>query len=217
MQIFPPWSNAIARTGLVGIVLFLPLLAAVAIAVVRSDFYTGEHMAPEQPVQFSHRHHIQEVGLDCRYCHTGVETGEFAGIPTTYTCMTCHSQIWNESPMLEPVRQSIINDQPLRWQRVNNLPDHVYFDHSIHINKGVACTVCHGDVSQMALTYAEHPLHMRWCLDCHRRPEDFIRPRETIFESDWRPEEAQREVGLRLVEEYGISRGHLDDCTVCHR
>jgi hypothetical protein len=169
----------------------------------------------EQPVPFSHKHHVSGLGIDCRYCHTAVETSSFAGIPPTETCMSCHSQIWFDSPMLEPVRASFQTGRALHWTRVHDLPDFVYFNHSIHLEKGVGCSTCHGRVDQMPLTLAEHSLLMEWCLDCHRMPERFVRPRGYIFRMDWTPPANQLTLGRRLVKEYGIRK--LTDCYTCHR
>lgn len=217
MQIFPAWSNALSKIIFAGLLLALPAVAAVAMIAVRSDFFTGKRYAREQPVQFSHQHHVGRLGLDCRYCHGGAETAAFAGIPATDVCMTCHSQVWKDSPMLEPVRRSLESGQPLRWLRVNRVPDYVYFDHSIHVRQGVGCVVCHGRVDRMALTYPEHAFQMQWCLQCHREPADFLRPREYVFSMDWKPDEPQRQLGQRLLAQYGIAVPQLDDCTICHR
>jgi hypothetical protein len=172
-------------------------------------------VAREQPVQFSHKHHVGGIGIDCRYCHTSVETASTAGIPPTETCMTCHSQIWAESPMLEPVRASWRSGRSLEWTRVHDLPDFAYFDHSIHVNKGIGCVTCHGRVDRMPLMWRVERLHMEWCLDCHRHPERHIRPREQVFSMTWVSSEDQRTLGERLVKEYGVQK--LTDCYVCHR
>ena len=135
-------------------------------------------MPREQPIPFSHAHHVGGLGIDCRYCHTSVETSSFAGIPPTKTCMNCHSQIWSTSPTLEPVRESFRTGVSIQWTRVNDLPDYVYFNHSIHVNKGIGCESCHGRVDRMPLTWQENSLQMDWCLDCHRDPGKHIRPRD---------------------------------------
>lgn len=171
----------------------------------------------DQPVPFSHEHHVGDVGLDCRYCHGSVETSSFAGIPPTHTCMTCHSQLFTDAAMLAPVRDSLALDRPLRWNRVHDLPDFVYFDHSIHVHQGVGCVTCHGRVDRMPLTYRAEPLTMRWCLDCHRHPERHLRPREAVFDMDWEPVGDQLALGSRLMTDYHIQSARLDDCSVCHR
>ncbi|MRX49925.1 cytochrome C [Paracoccus sp. S-4012] len=169
-QIFRPSANTVVRLALLALAL-LPLAGVgLAMGVVRSEYLTGRDRTPTQPVPFSHAHHTAEVGIDCRYCHTAVEVSARAGIPPTATCMTCHSQLWTDAEMLEPVRRSFATGERLRWTPVNRLPGYVYFDHSIHVAKGVACTTCHGGVGAMRLTRQHAPLTMGWCLDCHRNP-----------------------------------------------
>ena len=156
-----------------------------------------------------------DVGIDCRYCHTSVEVSPFAGIPPVRTCMNCHSQLFTDSPMLGPVREAFRTGEPLRWTRVNDLPDFVYFNHSIHISKGIGCSTCHGRVDRMPLTWQQSPLHMEWCLNCHRHPERYVRPKEQVFSMEWQPPDDQIEMGRKLVKEYGIYSP--TDCVVCHR
>jgi hypothetical protein len=217
-QIFPPYTNTVARMTLLGFAAFLVLLTWAWAALTRSPFLTAQQVVREQPVQFSHKHHVSEDGIDCRYCHTGVETSPFAGLPPTETCMNCHRQIWAESPMLEPVRQSQRSGKPIRWTRVHDLPDFVYFDHSIHVRKGVGCSTCHGRIDLMPLTWQAAPLQMQWCLDCHRAPEHHLRPRDQIFNMAWQPLRDQLEIGRRLRRAYGIpSQELLVSCSTCHR
>jgi hypothetical protein len=166
-------------------------------------------------VQFSHQHHAGGLGIDCRYCHTTVEKSESAGIPPTKTCMNCHSQIWLTSPYLEIVRSSFRDDKPLQWMRVHDLPDFVYFNHSVHVKKGVGCATCHGRVDRMPLMYQQATLQMGWCLDCHRHPEKFVRPREAVTRMDYQPPVNQVELGRKLVQEYQIQS--LTSCSTCHR
>jgi hypothetical protein len=178
--------------------------------------------AREQPVPFSHAHHVGGLGLDCRYCHTTVETSSFANIPPTKICMNCHSEIWLTSPTLEPVRASFRNNTSIRWTRVDDLPDFVYFNHSIHINKGIGCESCHGRVDRMPLTWQENSLQMEWCLDCHRHPEKHVRPREFITTMGYQPGVPsgpdQEAIGRRLVKEYQIQDARtLTSCSTCHR
>jgi hypothetical protein len=158
---------------------------------------------------------VGDVGLDCRYCHTSVETSGFANIPPTKTCMNCHSQIWSASPTLEPVRDSFRTDRSIAWTRVHDLPDFAYFNHSIHVNKGVGCETCHGRVDKMPLTWQKASLQMEWCLDCHRHPEQYVRPREEVFTMGYEPPVEQEELGRRLVKEYKIQS--LTSCSTCHR
>lgn len=215
MQIFHPSTNTISKVSIFGAVFFLGGGLWVANEFTRSSYMTGVNVAREQPVPFSHKHHVSGMGIDCRFCHTSVEESSFAGIPSTDTCMSCHSQIWAESPMLEPVRESFRTDRSIQWVRVHDLPDFVYFNHSIHVKKGIGCVSCHGRVDQMPLMWNVHTLHMEWCLDCHRQPERFVRPREHIFDMEWSPPVDQLVLGRQLVEEYDIHRA--TDCYVCHR
>ena len=171
----------------------------------------------EQVVPFSHKHHVGDDGIDCRYCHTSVETSAFAGIPPTHTCMTCHSQLFTQEPVLAPVVQSLRSGKPIRWKRIHDLPDFVYFNHSIHVAKGVGCEECHGRVDRMPLTWRVAPLTMQWCLDCHRNPEMHLRPVEHVFDMGWKPSEDQRTLGRRLVAAYHIHTSTLTDCSTCHR
>lgn len=214
-QIFRPRANEIARASLVIAGALAVLLGAAAPIVMRSDWVTGANTNITQPVQFSHAHHVGGLGIDCRYCHTSVENAAFANIPPTKTCMNCHSQIWVTSPYLEPVRASFRTGESLQWTRVHNLPDFVYFNHSIHIKKGVGCETCHGRVDTMAGIYQANTLQMEWCLDCHRAPEKYVRPRDAVFTMGYRPATSQAEVGAQLVKAYDIQR--LTSCSTCHR
>jgi hypothetical protein len=215
-QLFHRSTNTIARASIFGALFVVAGLAWVGAGISRSSYVTQVGVAREQPVPFSHKHHVAGLGIDCRYCHTTVEDTAFAGIPPTQTCMSCHSEIWADSPMLEPVRESYRTDRSLEWIRVHDLPDFVYFNHSIHVSKGVGCDACHGEVDEMPLTWREASLQMAWCLECHRAPELHVRPREEVFNSAWTPPGGdQRALGLELVERYDIER--VDDCSICHR
>jgi hypothetical protein len=210
-------ANTIARLSIYGAVFVLAGLAWVAITVGRSPYVTEAGIARRQPVPFRHKHHVSDDGIDCRYCHTTVETSAFAGMPPTATCMNCHSQIWSDSPMLEPVRASYRTGEPLRWTRVHNLPEFVYFDHSIHVNKGVGCATCHGRVDQMPLTYQVASLQMEWCLECHQNPAHYVRPRAEVFNMSWHSDR-QDEQGRELVKAYKIKDTRtLTSCSTCHR
>lgn len=214
-QIFHPSTNPFSKFSIFGAAFILVGLLFVLDAVNRSPYITEAGVVRDQPVPFSHKHHVNGLGIDCRYCHTSVEESSFAGIPPTKTCMNCHSQIWADSPTLAPVRESFQNNRPIVWTRVHDLPDFVYFDHSIHIKKGIGCATCHGDVDHMPLTWKEETLQMQWCLDCHRNPERYVRPREFVFNMDWKPPVGQLELGTKLVKDYDIHE--LDYCSVCHR
>jgi len=216
-QVFHPVANPIAKVSILGGIAILCGFGWAASAVYRSSFVTGVGVAEGQPVPFSHEHHVRGLGLDCRFCHSSVEVSSFAGLPSTHTCMTCHSQIWDKAAMLEPVRQSYTTDRSLVWKRVNALPDYVYFDHSIHVHKGVGCSTCHGPVDRMPITWKEHALHMSWCLECHTAPERYLRPRDEVFNMDWRPPANQIEAGRKLIKEYNVSVEQLTDCSMCHR
>ncbi len=214
-QIFRPSANAVSRAS----IMIVAVLAGSALLLLgqisRSSYVTQAKVARAQPVPFSHQHHVGGIGIDCRYCHTSVETSSFAGIPPTKTCMNCHTQIFADTATLEPVRSSFRNDTSITWTKVHDLPDFVYFPHSVHVHQGVACVTCHGRVDKMPLVWQESSLLMEWCLDCHRQPERFIRPREAVFQMDWKPEEDQLAMGRRLVREYGIQT--RTDCSTCHR
>ncbi len=216
-QIFSPAGDTKTRSMLLAAVIAPFLFVALAYALVRSSYVTGQDKVVTQPVPFSHAHHAGQLGIDCRYCHTGVEKAAFVGLPPTETCMTCHSQIWTNASMLAPVRESFVSDKPVSWRRVHVLPDYVYFDHSIHIAKGVGCTTCHGAVDRMPLMLQHAPLTMGWCLDCHRNPSGNLRPQAEVFALNWAPPPDQVKRGHELLAQYGIATDHLTDCSVCHR
>src|SRR2546422_3680903 len=215
MQIFHRSTNTISRATIFGAIFIVAVLLWAAIHFQRSPYVTYAEVARPQPAPFSHQHHVAGLGIDCRYCHTSVETSSFAGIPPTKTCMNCHSQIFSTSAFLEPVRESFRSGRSIEWTRVHDLPDFVYFNHSIHIHKGVGCTTCHGQVDRMPLMYQEQSLQMEWCLDCHRNPERYVRPREAVFRVDYVPPSNQLEMGARLVADYQIQK--LTSCSTCHR
>jgi len=214
-QIFHRSTNTIARFSIFGAVFLLAGFLWLLLAFNRSSYVSLEGVHRNQPVPFSHKHHVQGLGIDCRHCHTSVEDSSFAGIPPTKTCYTCHSQIWSDAEMLEPVRESFRADESIEWVRVHDLPDFVYFNHSIHVNKGIGCVTCHGRVDQMALTWQESSLQMEWCYDCHRHPERHLRPREEVFSMTWTPPENHVELAQQLAEEYNVRSA--TDCSVCHR
>jgi hypothetical protein len=216
-QIFHPSINVIAKLSIVGVALAVPLIGVAGYAFNMS--YSAEVRQPkEQPVEFSHKHHVGDDGIDCRYCHTSVDKDAFAGLPDTHTCMSCHSQIWTDSPLLEPVRESYRTGKPLRWTRVHDLPDFVYFNHSIHIKKGIGCYSCHGRVDEMPMMWKENTLTMDWCIDCHRHPEKNIRPREEVFNVAWQGKGNQEQQGRQLVNEYHVLHPYqITNCSTCHR
>ncbi len=230
-QIFHRSTNTISRFTIYGAVFLLAGIGWALAQFQRSGWYTRMGEAMMQPVPFSHQHHVGGLGIDCRYCHTSVEISGFAGIPPTKTCMNCHSMLWTKAPMLEPVRESYRTGQSLVWTRANDLPDYVYFQHDIHIAKGVGCATCHGAVDRMPLMYAAHSLQMEWCLDCHRAPDKYLRPKQQVFNMRYEqpsPEKPvilggkmyidQRSLGRELIKLYGIRNPNdLTSCSTCHR
>jgi len=214
-QIFHHSTNTIARVSIYGAVLIIALLGYAVNVVNQTSYVTEVHNALPQPVPFSHKHHVGELGLDCRYCHASVEISSSAGMPPTQTCMACHSQIWTNAAILEPIRASYRDSKPISWTRVNAVPDFVYFNHSIHIAKGVGCTTCHGPVAEMNITWRAETLYMRWCLECHEAPQKFLRPRSEIFNAFYVPPADQEALGFRLMKEYKVQS--LTSCTTCHR
>jgi Cytochrome c7 and related cytochrome c/Class III cytochrome C family len=231
MQIFHRSANVISRTTIYAGILALGLTLWLLIQFQRSPYTTYAMVARTQPVPFSHQHHVAALGIDCRYCHTSVETSSLAGIPPTQTCMNCHSEMWTSAPMLEPVRESYRTNRSLVWHRVNELPDYVYFDHSIHINKGVGCNTCHGPVDRMPLMYNFASLQMEWCIECHRDPQKVLRPRDQVFNMRYLPPSSYQPVvidgksftdqlalGTYLGQKYHL-RTVMDitSCSTCHR
>lgn len=216
-QIFHPSMRVVSRASIIASLIVIGFIGWVGWDWYRSGYFTGVNVPVEQPVPFSHEHHVNGLGISCGYCHTSVEKAAFAGIPPTHTCMTCHSQIWTGAPMLEPVRASYRTQKPLEWVRVHDLPDFAYFNHSIHVNKGMACQVCHGDVNIMPLTWKSSTLQMAWCLDCHRAPEKYIRPIDEIYNFDYKPPADQIAFGKELVKKYNVQVKQLTDCSICHR
>jgi hypothetical protein len=216
-QIFHRSFNTLSKVSIFGAVFFLAGLGWALAVFYRSSYVTESHIAYVQPVPFSHQHHAGQLGIDCRYCHTSVEDSSFAGIPPTKTCMNCHQEIWVGSSMLETVRESYRSGRSIPWQRVHNLPQFVYFNHSIHVHKGIGCVSCHGHVEEMPFTWQAHSLLMEWCLECHRNPERHVRPREEVFNMKWEAPD-QDQLGPELVKEYHI-RGpaQLTSCSICHR
>lgn len=211
---FPPWSTSV-RT-------LLPILVVGGLSYVTALFWYGASplttdvgYEPEQPVPFSHALHAGKMGFDCRYCHNHVEDAAFSNVPTTETCMNCHARIKTKSPALQPVRDSWATGEPVQWVRIHHLPDFAYFNHSAHVNRGVGCQSCHGQVNEMERIRQVSPLSMGWCLDCHRAPEKHLRPQENITDMYYKPAEGQEVVGARLKAENHINPP--DTCSTCHR
>lgn len=217
-QIFHPATVSASKLSILLGVLLAAGGVGLMMAFERSPYRTNENVVYDQPVPFSHDHHTAAMGIDCRYCHTTVERAASANIPATEICMNCHKEIWKDSPMLEPVRASYRDNQPLEWNRVHDLPDFVYFDHSIHVAKGVGCATCHGQVNEMPLIARGASLQMGWCLECHRNPELFVRPPEEVFNMDWERPTDDPEYGSKLVAAAGIEdEQRLTSCSTCHR
>ena len=216
-QIFDRSANFLSKASLAGLLLLVGGLITLLIVFGRSSYVTRASEYIVQPVQFSHAHHVGDDGIDCRYCHTSVETSSFAGIPPTKTCMNCHSQLFATEPILEPVRASFRDDKPLRWIRVHDLPDFVYFNHSIHVKKGMGCETCHGRIDQMPGIQQKSSLQMEWCLNCHRNPEKYIRPKSEVFNMKYQPPANQLALGETLVQNYHVQTQQLTNCAVCHR
>ncbi len=217
-RVFHPRLNTFAKASVFGALFVIAGVVWIAYEVQRSSWVTDVGLARNQPVPFSHDHHVSGLGIDCRYCHTSVEDSNFAGLPATKTCMTCHSRIWTNAELLEPVRESWRTGQPIAWVKIHDLPDFVYFNHSIHVQKGVGCSTCHGRVDKMPLVFKTSSLQMAWCLECHREPEKFLRPRDRIFEMDYQVPRDQEQLGLELATRYHLLPPQLmENCSLCHR
>lgn len=216
-QIFRRSTNTLARVSILGGIVILTLAGWGLYTIYWSPYTTRAGIPREQPVPFGHKHHVNGLGIDCRYCHTTVEKSAFAGVPPTETCMTCHSQLWTDAPLLAPVRESLANNRRLHWNRVHDLPDFVFFNHGIHVSKGIGCATCHGPVDQMPLTWQENSLYMKWCLQCHRDPAKYIRPKDEVFNMAWRAPTNQLAQGHELVRRYHVNTAQLTDCSMCHR
>lgn len=214
-QIFQYRANALTSIILAGTALFVIIVAAAVVALDHSPYATGQGNTPTQSVPFSHQHHVDGLGIDCRYCHTSVETSSFAGIPDSYTCMSCHSQVWTEADMLRPVRESLEQEKPLVWTRVHDLADFTYFNHQAHVNNGVGCETCHGRVDRMPLMRQAESLTMEWCLDCHRDPGPRLRPADEITTQGYRS--AGDSTASDFIEHYDIHTDRLTECVTCHR
>jgi cytochrome c7-like protein len=217
-QIFHRSTNFISRFSVFAGVFLAGIALTGVLLAARAPYLTNQFMTRDQPIQFSHKHHVGDDGIDCRYCHTGVESSATAGVPPTKTCMNCHSVLFNNVGYLEPVRESYRADKSIQWVRVHRLADYVYFNHSIHVAKGVGCSTCHGRVNQMPLIFQASPLNMGWCVDCHRNPEAVLRPENQVFNMDWTAPANQAELGAQFAHERKIrSAADLTSCSTCHR
>lgn len=213
-NIFPKWTNKLPIQILVG----LSVIAGTVVAGVSYYFtpkYTRVGYMPTQPVAYDHSLHVTQLGMDCRFCHTGVEESGYSNVPDTQTCMKCHSQVKSDSPKLAPIRASWQTGQPMQWVRIHQAPDYVYFNHAVHVNRGISCVSCHGNINHMEVVFHDQPQSMGWCLDCHREPEKNIRPVEYVYDLDWKPQEDQEELGTKLVKEWNVNPPKT--CAGCHR
>lgn len=208
-------ANLVFGLTLGALVLGLGAFLVGLMLYMRTPDAHAQFIPVDQPIEFDHRHHVRDDGIDCLYCHNGARRSAFAGVPATEVCMGCHNQIWNASILLEPVRQSYFGDRPIAWNRVHALPKHVQFNHSIHVNRGVGCVTCHGRVDLMPRVYKVAPLTMGWCLDCHRGPESRLRPLDRITDMEWQPPGDAEAFGQQLARQYGTRK--LTMCTACHR
>lgn len=218
-QLFHRGANNIAKASMAMAVVLAGVAFLVWSYAARSSYITGQYLEKQQPVQFSHRHHVGDDGIDCRYCHTSVEIAASAGIPPTQTCMNCHNQLYSDQPYLEIIRASYRDNKPIEWQRVHDLPGYVYFNHSIHVAKGVGCASCHGDVGNMPAVYQQNTLQMEWCLSCHRNPAPNIRPKAEIFNTSWKAKNITEEQQIEVNEKISKLRSTelLTSCSTCHR
>lgn len=217
-QLFHRGANNIAKASLVVAIVLAGAAFYAYTQIARSSYLTNRGLERQQPVQFSHKHHVGDDGIDCRYCHTSVETAASAGIPPTQTCMNCHNQLWADAPYLETIRASYRDNKPMTWVRVHDLPGYAYFNHSIHVAKGVGCSTCHGEIDNMGSVYQENTLQMEWCLSCHRNPEQFIRPKTEIYNMQWKDSNLTADERAKLKTDYKIrSKELLTSCSTCHR
>ncbi len=216
VNLFPAYANQVYWVAIGAVAAAIVVAPVVLIAWARMPYATGQGEPPEQPIKFDHRHHVRDDGITCEYCHGGAERSPFAGIPSTSVCVNCHSQVWTASPELAEVRRSYFANEPIRWRRVNALPDFVFFNHSAHVTKGVGCVSCHGRVDTMGQVHQAMPLTMRWCLDCHREPEKHLRPLDKITDMEWTPDPARaKELGRELRASLGVRS--VIECSGCHR
>jgi hypothetical protein len=212
--LFPSWSNQALWAGLAGAVLIAVAIPLLLIWQAYEPDREG-YVAPLQPVPFSHQIHVTGLEIDCRYCHSSVERAAPAGMPSTRTCVPCHNDVWLESEAFAPVRASLVEDLPIPWRRVHDMPDFTYFHHGAHVTSGIGCETCHGRVDQMAVVRQVEPMSMGWCLDCHRKPEPFLRPRSEVTTMGYVPNRPQEELGPELRRQYAVSE--MTHCTTCHR
>lgn len=216
-QVFPRQANTVVTLSFAGLALALVLAFGAWWWFTRSDYvrWVGEEIT--QPVPFQHALHVGGLKMQCQYCHNGVGESAYANVPATETCMSCHSQVRTDSAKLAPIRNSWTENTSMQWEKVHKFPEYVYFNHSVHVSKGVGCSSCHGNIGAMNVVYKAEPMYMQWCLNCHRNPEQFVRPKDQIYNTAYEYPENQAELGARLVQEYGIKKDNLTNCSICHR
>lgn len=213
--LYPRWGTAALRIASGTLILSLIVVPTSFIAWARTPYSTGASDPVAQPVLFDHRHHTRDDGIDCRYCHHAVDRSASAGVPSTDVCMNCHNQIWNQAPSLSRVRASYFGKKPIVWERVSTLPQYVFFNHAIHVNRNIGCVSCHGRVDLMGQVYMPVAMTMQWCIDCHREPENHLRPADRITDMEWMPSGPQRGVGLEIKARHHIAPPIY--CSGCHR
>lgn len=212
---FPRSANTAYWIAIGGAAAGIVVVPLALMAWARTPYATGQNEAVPQPIKFDHRHHTRDDGIDCAYCHAGSTRGKTAGLPSSALCMGCHAQVWTDSPELAAVRESVLEDRPIHWNRVTRVADFVFFDHSAHTQHGVGCVTCHGRVDRMGQVFQAEPMTMSFCLDCHREPEEHLRPREVVTDMEWRSDGSPKELGATLRASYGVRS--LTDCSICHR
>jgi len=214
-DIFPKWTNRLPLQILLGAAL-VGTVGALGVNYYFTPKYTRVGYQPIQPVNFSHSVHVEQLGLDCRYCHDGVEKSWYSNIPSSQTCMNCHNQVLGSDPRLSLVRESAATGKPIDWVQIHKTPDYVYFNHSVHVNRGISCVECHGRIDQMDEVKHDKPLSMGFCLDCHRDPAAKIRPQSEVFNLAWeRPEGFAQHHGKQMVRDMKVES--LQSCSACHR
>lgn len=202
------------------IIFALLVLGVTTVAGVTYYFtpkYTRVGYAPKQPVAYSHYLHAEQLGIDCRYCHTYVDRSGHANVPDAGTCMNCHSQVKSDSPLLAPVRESYQTGVPVHWVRIHRVPDYVYFNHAVHVNRGISCVECHGQINQMEVVHHAKPMSMAWCLECHRNPEQFVRPLDQVYNLNWTPENASKHADWAREAVVNWNINPPQSCSGCHR
>jgi hypothetical protein len=215
-NIFPKWANFVPIQIIIGVTFTLIAITSI-VTYYFTPKYTRAGYQPTQPVAFSHKLHSGQLEIDCRFCHNHVDESGHANIPSSSTCMSCHSIVKKDSPALAPIRESYETGNPVPWVKIHQVPDYVYFNHSIHVNRGISCVECHGQINEMEVVHHDKPLSMSFCLDCHRNPEEKIRPLDKVYDLNWKAasEEEQLKMGTTLVHDWKVNPP--TSCSGCHR